>query len=337
MKASCCPDPDELRAFSSGLLTGPAFDLVAEHVERCPLCDRALEAFDEPTDGLLTHLRRAPRDPQPEEGLPHGLLQAVRSLPTRRIRTRVSAEEPWRLGRFDLLEELGAGSFGPCVPRDRRGAGPYRGDQGPPGRRAHVPGRCRTVPPRGPQRGPAHAPGHRDPPRGRARRRRHVLSGRGVRPRHDAGATIARRSDPAPSRGRAARRGRRGAGIRPSPRRDPPRHQALEHPDRRRRAPAPDGLRPGQARDRRDAVDRGRPGPGHAGLHEPRAGARRLSRGRRPERRLQPRGGPLRAAHRRAPVPGEPADAAPAGAGGRAAPAATAERQGPRATWRRSA
>ena len=72
----------------------------------------ALEAFDEPPDGLLTHLRRAPRDPQPEEGLPHGLLQAVRSLPIRRIRTRVSAEEPWRLGRFELLEELGAGSFG---------------------------------------------------------------------------------------------------------------------------------------------------------------------------------------------------------------------------------
>ena len=191
MNASCCPDPNELRAFSSGMLTGPVFDLVAEHVERCPLCDRALEAFDEPPDGLLTHLRRAPRDPQPEEGLPHGLLQAVRSLPIR------SHPDP-RLGRGAVAAgEVRAPRrargrlLRPCVPRDRHGAGPHRGDQGPPGRRAHGPGRCRTVPPRGPQRGPAQAPGHRRPPRGRAGRRRHVLPGRGVRPRRDAGTTIA--------------------------------------------------------------------------------------------------------------------------------------------------
>ena len=34
MNPSRCPDPNELRAFSSGMLTGPVFDLVAEHVER---------------------------------------------------------------------------------------------------------------------------------------------------------------------------------------------------------------------------------------------------------------------------------------------------------------
>jgi eukaryotic-like serine/threonine-protein kinase len=114
MNPSRCPDPNELRAFSSGMLAGPAFDRVAEHVENCPLCDRALEAFDEQPDRLLTHLRRAPHDhdTQTEEGLPRGLLQAVRSLPLHGIRTRLSDDEPWRLGRFDLLDELGAGSFG---------------------------------------------------------------------------------------------------------------------------------------------------------------------------------------------------------------------------------
>ena len=69
---------------------------------------------------------------------------------------------------------------------------------------------------------------------------------------------------------------------------------------------APDGLRPGQARRGRDHHDDRRPGAGHAGLHEPRAGPRRGAPGRRPQRRLQPGRDPLRAADRRAAVPRQP-------------------------------
>ena len=80
----------------------------------------------------------------------------------------------------------------------------------------------------------------------------------------------------------------RRARLCPPPRRDPPRHQALQYPARCRGPPAPDGLRPGQARGRRNRHDPGRPGAGHAGLHVARAGARRIAPGRRPHRHLQP-------------------------------------------------
>jgi tRNA A-37 threonylcarbamoyl transferase component Bud32 len=108
-----CPDPAELKAFSSGRLAEPDFERVAGHVERCPSCERTLETFDHLPDRLSTHLRRAgPDDPRPGEAIPGALLQAVQSLSTRSVRSRILDEQPCRLGRFDLLEELGAGSFG---------------------------------------------------------------------------------------------------------------------------------------------------------------------------------------------------------------------------------
>jgi serine/threonine protein kinase len=109
---SVCPGPQELRAFATGTLPGAAFDLVADHVGGCPSCEAALEAFDDTPDPLLTQLKETAQLPRPEGSFPDGLLQAVRSLTIRSIRSRISAQEPWRLGRFDLLEELGAGSFG---------------------------------------------------------------------------------------------------------------------------------------------------------------------------------------------------------------------------------
>ena len=55
----------------------------------------------------------------------------------------------------------------------------------------------------------------------------------------------------------------------------------------------------------------------------------RVAPGRCPQRRLQPRRRPLRAADRRAALPRQPADADPAGPRGRAAAAAPAQRQDP--------
>src|SRR5947209_20567683 len=94
MMPSACPGPYELRAFATGTLPGASFDLVAEHVGGCPSCEAALEAFDNMPDRLLTQLRETGQTPPPEGGFPDGLLQAVRSLTIRSIRSRISAQEP---------------------------------------------------------------------------------------------------------------------------------------------------------------------------------------------------------------------------------------------------
>ncbi len=112
MTPSACPDRDELRAFSAGLLPGQTFDAVAGHLERCSSCEAALAALDDQPDDLLARLRTMMHGAMPEGLIPAGLLAAVRSLPVRSIRDRIAAGEPCRLGRFDLVEELGAGSFG---------------------------------------------------------------------------------------------------------------------------------------------------------------------------------------------------------------------------------
>ena len=110
MSLSGCPAPGELKAFVTGSLSGAAFDRVAQHVEQCPSCGDALTPFDDQPDALVSALRGT--TPLPDEPIPGALLQAVRSLPIRSIRSRLEAGVPCRLGRFDLQEELGAGSFG---------------------------------------------------------------------------------------------------------------------------------------------------------------------------------------------------------------------------------
>jgi hypothetical protein len=113
MASADCPDRSDLRAFASGTLTGPEFEHVAAHVERCPACEAALAPYDHETDDLVLHLRESrPQGAAGDSAIPETLLHAVRTLPTRVLRGRPSAEAPWRLGKFDLVEELGSGSFG---------------------------------------------------------------------------------------------------------------------------------------------------------------------------------------------------------------------------------
>jgi hypothetical protein len=80
-----CPASAALEAFARGSLPRSAFDGIADHLEQCLACQAALVAFDGLADPLVATLRH-------------------------------DAEGAWpRLGRFELLEELGRGSFGRVI------------------------------------------------------------------------------------------------------------------------------------------------------------------------------------------------------------------------------
>jgi tRNA A-37 threonylcarbamoyl transferase component Bud32 len=104
-----CPSAADLSGFALGTLPQAAFQRVARHVEDCAACDTALQALDGLADPLLCGLRQAAAEGTTDP-VPAGVLDAVRSL--------AAAPEPpaeggaRRLGKFELLEELGAGSFG---------------------------------------------------------------------------------------------------------------------------------------------------------------------------------------------------------------------------------
>ncbi|HZT80642.1 MAG TPA: protein kinase [Gemmataceae bacterium] len=110
MSAARCPTPSQLAAFAVGDLPGPELARLAGHVEACPACEAALQSLDAVADPLLVGLRQ----PLPEtEDVPPDLLAAARSArPPAAVSCWASGERPCRLGKFELLEELGAGSFG---------------------------------------------------------------------------------------------------------------------------------------------------------------------------------------------------------------------------------
>jgi serine/threonine protein kinase len=102
---TACPSREELARFAVGDLAAAPFARVAGHVEECPACDAALRDFDEPVDPLVSALRQPVSQTCPE--VPPELLTAVRAAigpPTNGA--------PLRVGKFELLEELGNGSFG---------------------------------------------------------------------------------------------------------------------------------------------------------------------------------------------------------------------------------
>ena len=110
-----CPDRTELEGFVLGGLSGPEMARVADHVEGCPACDEALQGLDRLADPLLSQLRRLTGTEGPRaESVPPELMAAVRSA---RYRHGASAwtsagEGGRRLGRFELVAQLGSGSFG---------------------------------------------------------------------------------------------------------------------------------------------------------------------------------------------------------------------------------
>jgi serine/threonine protein kinase len=111
---SGCPNRADLVKFVTGDLSPKAFARIARHVESCSACETVLGIVDEPTDAFLSRLRRVAAEEAPDEQtVPRELLAAARSCYDNLLPSSArSAERPRRLGKFELLEELGLGSFG---------------------------------------------------------------------------------------------------------------------------------------------------------------------------------------------------------------------------------
>ncbi|HLJ97041.1 MAG TPA: protein kinase [Gemmataceae bacterium] len=118
MSAPGCPSPAELSEFATGNISGPLFETIAGHITQCPECEQALAAYDEVSDSLVSQLRQSPPKPAAIfSPLPQELLGVLRSIRRQRP-VLASWADLRRLGKFELLEELGMGSFG-CVLRAR--------------------------------------------------------------------------------------------------------------------------------------------------------------------------------------------------------------------------
>jgi serine/threonine protein kinase len=113
--AADCPGQDELAEFVTGNLSRKAFERVARHVARCGACESALAVLDDSSHPFLSELRGAAAGDPATLGtpVPQELLAAARSAyGERRGPAGPPADGPRRLGKFELLEELGFGSFG---------------------------------------------------------------------------------------------------------------------------------------------------------------------------------------------------------------------------------
>jgi serine/threonine protein kinase len=112
MNLSGCPDRAELSGFVLGNLPGTVFARLADHVEHCAACETALQALDGVTDSLLMQLRRRSSDAE-TPAIPQGMLDRLRSVASTRGNSDAPAATiPRQIGKFELLEELGVGTFG---------------------------------------------------------------------------------------------------------------------------------------------------------------------------------------------------------------------------------
>ena len=121
---SSCPSEGELKSFAVGDLSAERVQRIEEHLTDCEHCQGALQAFDSYRDGLVEDLTQVHAGQALE--IPELVLASARAAvldlaSTRRAEltldsgrhfARLLAEGPCRLGRFELVAELGMGSFG---------------------------------------------------------------------------------------------------------------------------------------------------------------------------------------------------------------------------------
>jgi eukaryotic-like serine/threonine-protein kinase len=109
MHLTGCLKPDELAEFATGDLSRAALARISDHLEGCPACAALLGQFDGLTDSLLARLRQPTEHENATSAyVPPELVEVARLS----RRPRSPAAGPRRLDRFELLQELGAGSFG---------------------------------------------------------------------------------------------------------------------------------------------------------------------------------------------------------------------------------
>lgn len=121
-----CPEPKVLQAFAVGNLSDDDLDEVVSHVSDCTTCEQTLADFDDCADGLLSGLKQLDRETGVAATIvPDEVLEAARSvdvsvgstsssvsLDPGRSYARRLADGPVRLGKFELRQEVGDGSFG---------------------------------------------------------------------------------------------------------------------------------------------------------------------------------------------------------------------------------
>ncbi len=110
MRQTNCPCREDLTRFALGDLEEPTLSRIAGHIENCPVCESVLESLDGHTDPLVTALRQ-PLLPVVVD-VPPALLTAAWSLIGSHSAAASAVEPPRRVGKFELLEALGSGSFG---------------------------------------------------------------------------------------------------------------------------------------------------------------------------------------------------------------------------------
>ena len=106
MDPAGCPAPTELSDFLVGKLTSAQSVRVADHVEQCARCESSLQDLERPDDPLVSVLSESSA-PSADESVtvPQRFMELARSA-------RVGAFAGTRLGKFELLEEIGSGSYG---------------------------------------------------------------------------------------------------------------------------------------------------------------------------------------------------------------------------------
>lgn len=122
-ETTTCPSADRLRAFAAGDLADDDFESLASHVCECEGCELTLAGIEEDGDWLplLSTLHVESSD----EEIPNDVMQAARNAVAPRVAhpSEIGADPgqrfanqlqdgPFLLGRFQLLAELGRGTFG---------------------------------------------------------------------------------------------------------------------------------------------------------------------------------------------------------------------------------
>ena len=121
--APTCPDEHELRQFALGTLSVSSTSALTQHITECQRCSRVLAEFDDASDSLTTSLRGLSEGCQPGADVSEELLDRARSVLSDSrpitlsdhglaLAKQLQAEGSLTLDRFELLEEVGAGSFG---------------------------------------------------------------------------------------------------------------------------------------------------------------------------------------------------------------------------------